>query len=71
MPTAFYVYGETCYKDIFGGVYTLEFRFLFGGGSEPRTTTDSNGVKIGFLHMDTEGNRERVGGLSFHPANPK
>ncbi len=69
MRSAFYVYGEACYKDIFGDIHTLEFRLFCGGLAEPRITVDDKGAKIGLLHMDTEGNREREGGLSFRSSN--
>jgi hypothetical protein len=55
---AFYVFGEVDYKDIFGKRHTLKYRLIFGGPAGTRVTTDSNGVRLGSLAMDVEGNEE-------------
>jgi hypothetical protein len=55
---AFYVIGEVDYKDIFGKRHILKYRLIFGGPAGTRLSTDSNGIRLGSLAMDVEGNEE-------------
>jgi hypothetical protein len=51
-----YVYGEITYKDAFGHDRYTKFRLIFGGPAGTRRKIDQDGVEMGFLSMDSEGN---------------
>ncbi len=55
---AFYVIGEVNYRDIFKDRHILKYRLVFGGPAGTRTTKDTNGIKLGMLCMDIQGNEE-------------
>jgi hypothetical protein len=51
-----YVFGEITYKDAFGQSRFTNFRLIFGGPVGCRRKVDQEGVLMGFLSMDSEGN---------------
>jgi hypothetical protein len=57
MPySALYVHGTVVYRDAFKNPRHLKYRLIYGGPSGTRRKRDSNGIEIGLLSMDTEGN---------------
>jgi hypothetical protein len=50
-----YAYGKVTYRDAFGNERYTEYR-LMHGGLEPIHMRDKNGIKVGLLKTDLEGN---------------
>jgi hypothetical protein len=51
-----YVYGCVTYEDIFGREWRTQYRLFYGGPNGARKKRDKNGVLLGFMSSDSQGN---------------